>query len=62
MVADPPGGVELVGRLSRRSKTGRETLPVVRKTSGDPPGGPEDVGRPFRSFVISGETLSKVRN
>ena len=47
MVGDRPVGVELVGRPSWRSVTGRKTLPEVRKWSetmpkvwywlGDPP-------------------------
>ena len=43
---DPSGGQQLVGRLSRRTKTGRETLPVVQKWLGDPPGGLGLVGIP----------------
>ena len=57
VVVDPPGGVELVGRPSRRSRSGRrqsrrsgtskETLPEVRNWSRDPPGGLEVVGDPL---------------
>ena len=39
----PPKGPEVVGWPSRRSRSGRETLPVVRKLSGNPLGGPEVV-------------------
>ena len=36
----------MVGRPSRRSGSGRKTVPEDRKWSEDPPGGPEVVGRP----------------
>ena len=38
----------MVGGPSRRSKSGLETIPKVRKWSGDPPGGMELIGVPFR--------------
>ena len=44
MVGDPPEGVELVGRPSRRSGTDWQTLPKIQKWSGDYPGGSEVVG------------------
>ena len=50
---DPPGGTEVVRKLSNRTGSGRETLREVRKWSGDlrevrkwsgdPPSGPEVV-------------------
>ena len=56
MVGDHPVGVELVGRLSRRSGTDRETLREVRKWSGDHLGSPELVGRPSRKSGTSRDT------
>ena len=62
----------MVGRPSRISKSGRETLPEIRKWSGDPLKGLELVGRPFRRSEVVGrlsrrsetgrETLLEVRN
>ena len=60
MVADPPEGVELLGRPSRRSNTGREPLPEVRKWSGDFLGGPEVVGL-SRRCGTGRETFPEVR-
>ena len=45
---DPTACPEVVGRPSRRSGSGRETLPQVQKWSGDSPDGPEVVERPYR--------------
>ena len=50
----------MVGRPSRRSGSGEETLPKVRKWSGDPPGGPEVIGRPFRRSGSGREILPEV--
>ena len=61
MVGDPPEGVELVGRPSRRSGSGLETLPLIYKWSGDSIGGLEVVGRPFRRFGSGMETVLEVR-
>ena len=50
---EPPGGLEVVGRPSRRSGRGREDLPGVQDrlegplgSLGDPSGGPGGVGMP----------------
>ena len=51
----------MVGRTSRRSVGGRETLPEVRKWSRDPSGFPEVVGRTSRRSVGDRETLPEVR-
>ena len=51
MIGDHPTGVELVGRPSRRSRIGRETLPEVQLWSGVPSEGPQLVGRPSRKFA-----------
>ena len=48
LVGTPPGGLKLVGRPTRSSRTGRETHPTVRNWSGDPPGGSDLVGIPSR--------------
>ena len=71
MVGDPPGGPEVVERPSRRSGSGRETLPKVqnwsethpevRKWSGDPPSGPGLVGRSFHSSGSSRKAYLEVR-
>ena len=58
---DPLGGLEVVGRPSRRSGSGQETLPEVRKWSGDPPGGSKVVGRPFRGPELVGRHSREVR-
>ena len=67
MVGDHRGGVELVGRPSWKSGSGRrpsrmsesvwETVLEVRKWSRDPPGGPELVGRPYRRSGSHWETV-----
>ena len=64
---DHPGGVELVGRLSRRSGcsqrpsqrcgTGRETLPEVRNWSRNLFGGPKLIDRPSRRSESGREIL-----
>ena len=59
-LVDPPGGLEVVGRLSRIAGTGRQTPPEVRNWSGDPPGGSELVGRPSRTAGSGRETLLEV--
>ena len=41
---DPAGGLEVVGRPSRRSRNSWETFPEVRMWSGDRPRGTEVVG------------------
>ena len=61
VVRDPPGGVELVGRPSRRCGSGRNTLLVVRKWSGDPREGPVVVGRPSQRSGSGRDTLAEVR-
>ena len=71
MVGDRSGGVELVGRPSRWSRTGQEILQVVRnwsetllevwKWSGDPPGGQEVVWRTFQRSGIGRGTHAEDR-
>ena len=71
VVKDPPGGPEVVRRPSRRSGSGRETLPEVHKWSGDRFVGPlvlkrpyrrsEVIGRPTRSSRGGRQTLPEVR-
>ena len=51
----------MVGTLSGRSGSGRETLPEVRKWSGHPSGGLEVVERPPGRSVSVRETLREVR-
>ena len=57
---DPCGDPEVVGRPSRWSGSGRETLPEVRKWSGDPLGGLKVVVGPSRGSRSGRETLSEV--
>ena len=47
MLRDYPRGPEVVGRPSRRSGSGQETLPEVLKWSREPPGGLKVVRRLF---------------
>ena len=58
---DSHGGLELFGRPSLRSGTGRETLPEIWKWSGDHPGGLKLVGRHSWRSGSSRETLAEVR-
>ena len=51
----------MVGRLSRRSETGRETLLEVRNWLGVSPGGPELVETPSRRSITGRENLPVVR-
>ena len=48
LVGRPSGSPEVVGRPSRRSGTGRDSLPDGPNLWADPPGVPEMVGRPSR--------------
>ena len=50
----------MVGRPSRRFKSGRETLPKVRKWLGDTPEGPEVVGRPSQRPEVVGDPPGRV--
>ena len=58
---DHPGGPEVIGRLSGRPGSGRETLPEVRKWSGDPPRILEVVVRPYGRSGSGRGTLPEVR-
>ena len=51
----------MVGRQSRRSGSGQETLPEVRKWSGDPIGGSELVGRRSQRSGTGRKTLPEAR-
>ena len=61
MVRDPPGGPNVVGGPIRRSGSGRETLPEVRKWSGDPLLSPEVVGELIRRSANGRRTLPEVQ-
>ena len=45
---DPPEGLGLFGRPTRRSGKSREIHVEIREGSGDPPIGPRRVGTPTR--------------
>ena len=62
MVGGHAGGVELVGRPSRKSRRGWKTLPEVQNWLGDHPGGPKMVGEPSWRSGSGWKTLSEVRN
>ena len=49
---DSIGGPEVVDRPTRRSESGRETLPEVWKWLGDPTGGPEWSGDSPKSSTV----------
>ena len=51
----------VVGRPSRRYKSGRKDLPEFRELLGVPPVGPAVVGRPSQRSRSSREALPKVR-
>ena len=57
----PPEGAKPVGRPSRRSGSGRETLPKVLNRSGDLPRSPEVKVELSRKFGSGRETLPVVR-
>ena len=56
----PPGCPGVVGRPSRMSGSGRESLPDVREWLRGPPGCPEVVERPYRMSGSGGEDLPDV--
>ena len=56
-----PGGLDLAGRRSRRTGSGEETVPEVRKWAGDYPSGPEVVARPAQRSESSLDSFPEVR-
>ena len=57
---DPPGGLAVLGRPSRRCGSGREAIPEARMWSGGLPKGPEVVERPSRRYGSGWESLREV--
>ena len=56
-----PGCPEMVGKPSRMSGSGQESLLNVREWSRVPPGCPGVIGRPYRMSGSDWEALSDVR-